>query len=166
VNGVSKAYAMTGWRIGYGAGPAPIIKAMTKLQSQSTSNPASISQWAAVEALTGPQDAVVKMVTQFAKRRDVIVKGLDAIPGVRCVVPEGAFYVFADFSAHYGSRHSAGEIKGSLDMAAFLLEGVGVALVPGIAFGEDNFLRLSFAVSMENIEEGVGRIGLALKELG
>jgi len=166
VNGVSKAYAMTGWRIGYGAGPAPIIKAMTKLQSQSTSNPASISQWAAVEALTGPQDAVGKMVAQFGKRRDVIVKGLDAIPGVRCVVPEGAFYVFADFSGHYGSRHRAGEIKGSLDMAAYLLEGVGVALVPGVAFGEDNFLRLSFAVSMENIEEGVGRIGLALKELG
>ncbi len=166
VNGVSKSYAMTGWRIGYAAGPPPIIKAMTKLQSQSTSNPASISQWAAVEALTGPQDAVGKMVAQFGKRREVIVSGLNAIPGVRCVRPEGAFYVFADFSAHYGSRHSGGEVRGSLDMAAYLLEGVGVALVPGIAFGEDDFLRLSFAVSMENIEEGLGRIKLALSELG
>ncbi len=166
VNGVSKTYAMTGWRIGYGAGPAPIIKAMTKLQSQSTSNPASISQWAAVEALTGPQDAVEKMVTQFEKRRDVIVAGLNNIPGVRCVQPDGAFYVFADFSAHYGRSHSAGVVNGSLDMAAYLLEGVGTALVPGLAFGEDNFLRLSFAVSMENIEEGLKRIKLALNELG
>ncbi len=165
VNGVSKAYAMTGWRIGYAAGPGAIIKAMTKLQSQSTSNPASISQWASVAALTGPQDAVGAMVAQFSKRRDVIVAGLKAIPGVRCVEPEGAFYVFADFSSLYGSRGSAGPVNSSIEMAGYLLEGVGVALVPGAAFGEDGFLRISFASSMENINEGLKRIRLALEEL-
>jgi len=165
VNGVSKAYAMTGWRIGYAAGPKAIIKAMTKLQSQSTSNPASISQWASVEALTGPQGAVAAMTAQFAKRRDFIVAGLNAIPGVSCLVPEGAFYVFADLSSFYGKGGSAGQVTNSLEMAGYLLDGVGVALVPGVAFGEDGFVRISFASSMENIKEGVKRIGLALGEL-
>ncbi|MFQ5353954.1 MAG: pyridoxal phosphate-dependent aminotransferase [Thermodesulfobacteriota bacterium] len=165
VNGVSKAYAMTGWRIGYAAGPVDIIKAMTKLQSQSTSNPTSISQWASVEALTGPQETVDEMVSAFLKRRDAMVTGLNAIPGVRCVEPEGAFYVFADFSGLYGGRAGERIIKSSLEMAAYLLEGVGVALVPGSAFGEDAFLRLSFATSMENITEGIKRIGLAAGDL-
>lgn len=165
VNGVSKAYAMTGWRIGYAAGPKAVIKAMTKLQSQSTSNPTSISQWASVEALTGPQGAVDKMVTQFSKRRDVMVAGLNAIPGLSCVKPDGAFYVFADFSSLYGRQGTAGAVNSSLEMAGYLLEGVGVALVPGAAFGEDGFLRLSFASSMENINEGLKRLRLALGEL-
>lgn len=165
VNGVSKTYAMTGWRIGYAAGPSEVIGAMTRLQSQSTSNPSSISQWAAVEALTGPQDAVAEMVGHFRKRRDRLVEGLNAMDGVSCLCPEGAFYVFADLSAYYGSGHSGGRVRGSLDMAAYLLEGVGVALVPGVAFGEDAFVRISFAVSMDTIEEGLRRIGLALGEL-
>ncbi len=165
VNGVSKAYAMTGWRIGYAAGPKAVMKAVSKLQSQSTSNPTSISQWASVEALTGPQDAVGKMVSAFSKRREAIVAGLNAIPGVTCVEPHGAFYVFADFSSFYDKRHSAGAVRSSLDMAGYLLEGVGVALVPGAAFGEDDFVRISFASSMDNINEGVKRIGLAVGEL-
>jgi len=166
VNGVSKAYAMTGWRIGYSAGPKAVIKAMTKLQSQSTSNPSSISQWASVEALTGPQDAVAGMVSAFSKRREVIVAGLNAIPGVSCVEPEGAFYVFADFSSLYGGSGAVGPVNDSIELAGYLLEGVGVALVPGAAFGEDAFVRISFASSMENINEGVKRIRLAAKELG
>jgi len=165
VNGVSKAYAMTGWRIGYSAGPKAVIKAMTKLQSQSTSNPSSISQWASVEALTGPQDAVADMVCAFSKRREVIVAGLNAVPGVSCVVPEGAFYVFADFSSLYGGSGAVGPVNGSVELAGYLLEGVGVALVPGAAFGEDAFVRISFASSMENIREGVKRIKLAVGEL-
>ncbi len=165
VNGVSKTYAMTGWRIGYAAGPEPVIKAMTRLQSQSTSNPASISQWAAVEALTGPQDSVTKMVSHFSKRRDAIVSGLNAIPGIRCVEPDGAFYVFVDFSAHYGGRHSAGEVRGSLDMAAYLLEGVGTALVPGVAFGEGGFWGISFAVPSANDLGGVQRIQIACEDI-
>jgi len=165
VNGVSKAYAMTGWRIGYSAGPKAIIKAMTKLQSQSTSNPTSISQWASVEALTGPQGAVSEMVAQFLKRRDFMVSGLNDISGVSCLIPDGAFYVFADFSGLYGRQGAAGAVNSSLEMAGYLLEGVGVALVPGSAFGEDGFLRLSFASSMENINEGLKRLRLALGEL-
>lgn len=165
VNGVSKAYAMTGWRIGYAAGPAEIIKGMAKLQSQSTSNPTSISQWAAVEALSGPQDAVDNMVAEFTKRRDVIVEGLRAIPGITCNSPEGAFYVFADFSARYGRSSGDGIINSSLAMAGYLLEDAGLALVPGSAFGEDGFLRISFATSMKNITSGIKRLGEAIGEL-
>ncbi len=165
VNGVSKAYAMTGWRIGYAAGPVEIIKAMSKLQSQSTSNPASISQWAAVEAISGGQDTVDVMVAEFTKRRDVIVEGLRAIPGITCNSPEGAFYVFADFSGLYGRSSGDGPINNSLDMAGYLLEDAGLALVPGSAFGEDKFLRLSFATSMDNITGGLKRLGAALGKL-
>jgi len=158
LNGVSKTYSMTGWRIGYAAGPAPIIKAMTSIQSQSTSNPCSISQWAAVEAISGPQDALQSMVAQFAKRRDAMVEGLGAIGGVRCFKPQGAFYVFANIADTIGKRYGERTIKGSADAANFLLDDAGVAVVPGEPFGDDSFIRLSYAMSMEHIVEGVKRI--------
>jgi aspartate aminotransferase len=165
LNGVSKAYSMTGWRIGYAAGPANIIKGMTKIQSQSTSNPASISQWAAVEALNGPQDAVAVMAAEFVKRRDFMVEGLRAIDGVKCFRPEGAFYVFPNMSAVYGRSFNGSEIKGSIDLAGYLLDEAGVAVVPGEPFGDDNCARLSYATSMQNLEEALKRIAGAISNL-
>ncbi len=165
LNGVSKAYSMTGWRIGYAAGPKEIIKAMTNIQSQSTSNPTSISQWAAVEALNGPQESISKMLKEFEKRRNAIVEGLNAIKNVSCIRPQGAFYVFANVSKSYGKKFKDRVIGGSVDMANYLLDGAGVAVVPGAPFGDDSFVRLSYAISMENIVEGVRRIGKAIGEL-
>ncbi|MDO8426641.1 MAG: pyridoxal phosphate-dependent aminotransferase [Deltaproteobacteria bacterium] len=165
LNGVSKAYSMTGWRIGYAAGPKEIIKAMTNIQSQSTSNPTSISQWAAVEALNGSQESISKMLKEFEKRRNAIVEGLNAIKNVSCIRPQGAFYVFANVSKSYGKKFKDRVIKGSVDMANYLLDEAGVAVVPGAPFGDDSFVRLSYAISMENIIEGVRRIGKAIGEL-
>jgi aspartate aminotransferase len=165
VNGVSKTYSMTGWRIGYAAGPAEIISAITKMQSQSTSNPSSIAQKAAVEALNGPQDAVAKMVVEFAKRRTYIVGRLNEIPGVTCFNSTGAFYAFPNISQLYGKSHNGVAINNSSDFAAYLLEHAKVALVPGIAFGADKFARLSYATSMENISKGMDRIEAAVKNL-
>ncbi len=165
VNGVSKTYAMTGWRIGYAAGPVEIISAMTKMQSQSTSNPTSIAQKAAVEALSGPQDAVAKMVAEFEKRRTYIVDRLNAIPGVSCFKSTGAFYAFPNFSNIYGKHFADKTIGNSSDFAAYLLEHAKVALVPGIAFGADNYARLSYATSMENIKKGLDRIEEAVFNL-
>ena len=158
LNGVSKTYSMTGWRIGYAAGPAHIIKAMTSIQSQSTSNPCSISQWAALEAISGPQDALAGMVAEFSRRRDAMVEGLSAIGGVSCFKPQGAFYVFADISETLGKRYGERTIKGSADVANYLLDEAGVAVVPGEPFGDDSHIRLSYAMSMEHIVEGVKRI--------
>ncbi len=165
VNGVSKTYSMTGWRIGYALGPKDIIKAMTGIQSQSTSNPPSVSQWAALEALTGPQDEVQRMVGEFSKRRDVMVEGLNAIEGVRCLMPSGAFYVFPNVSACYGKSFKGRTIGGSVDLAEYLIEEAGVAVVPGGAFGEDECIRLSYATSMDDIKEGIKRIKEALEGL-
>ncbi len=165
VNGVSKTYSMTGWRIGYALGPKDIIKAMTGIQSQSTSNPPSVSQWAALEALTGPQDEVQRMVGEFSKRRDVMVEGLNAIEGVRCLMPSGAFYVFPNVSACYGKSFNGRTIGGSVDLAEYLIEEAGVAVVPGGAFGEDECIRLSYATSMDEIKEGIKRIKEALERL-
>ncbi|MFQ5442366.1 MAG: pyridoxal phosphate-dependent aminotransferase [Thermodesulfobacteriota bacterium] len=165
VNGVSKAYAMTGWRIGYTAGPPDIIKAMGKIQSQSTSNPASVSQWAAVEALAGPQGSVEAMVKEFALRRDAMVEGLNSIEGVKCPKPTGAFYVFADFSGFFGRSFKGGAISGSVDLASYLLDEAGTAVVPGSAFGDDACIRLSYAIAMDHITEGVDRIKKALGAL-
>ncbi|MDP2689796.1 MAG: pyridoxal phosphate-dependent aminotransferase [Deltaproteobacteria bacterium] len=165
LNGVSKTYSMTGWRIGYAAGPAPVIKAMTSIQSQSTSNPASISQWAAVEAISGPQDALRAMVEQFGRRRNKMVEGLNAIEGISCFKPQGAFYVFANISGGLGRRHGEKTIKGSADMAEYLLDNAGVAVVPGQPFGDDSHIRLSYAISMEHVVEGVRRIGEAFARL-
>jgi len=166
VNGVSKAYAMTGWRIGYAAGPEEIIAAMTKIQSQNTSNPTSISQKAAVEALNGDQSAVGEMVDAFAQRRDYIVGALNNIAGLSCRNPEGAFYVFPDVSALYGKSYEGSAITGSASFAEYLLDGANVAVVPGVAFGSDAHIRLSYATSMENIQKGIERINDAVKKLG
>ena len=165
LNGVSKAYSMTGWRIGYAAGPKEIIKAMSSIQSQSTSNPSSISQWAAVEALNGPQDAVAAMAKEFEKRRDAMVKGLNAIKDVSAITPQGAFYVFANTSGVYGKKFKDKMIKGSVDLATYLLVEAGVAVVPGEPFGDDKYIRLSYATSLEQVNEGVKRIGEAIKRL-
>ncbi|MDA8169869.1 MAG: pyridoxal phosphate-dependent aminotransferase [Nitrospiraceae bacterium] len=159
VNGVSKAYAMTGWRIGYAAGPAQLIKAMTSIQSQSTSNPTSIAQMAALEALKGPQDSVGSMLAEFGKRRKALVEGLNSIPGMRCPMPTGAFYAFPNTKALYGKSP---EIGSSSKLAMYLLEKANVALVPGDAFGDDDFIRLSYATSIKDIERGLGRIREAL----
>lgn len=165
VNGLSKSHAMTGWRIGYAAGPKDIIKAMTNIQSQSTSNPTSIAQKAAVEALTGPQDFVGIMHAEFDKRRTYLVDALNAIPGITCSKPNGAFYAFPNVSALYGKKVGDRVIKGSLDFALYLLEEANVALVHGEAFGNDNYIRLSYATSMENLAKGVERIAAAVAKL-
>jgi aspartate aminotransferase len=166
VNTCSKAYAMTGWRIGYAAAPRPLIKAMTDVQSQVTSNPSSIAQWAAVEALSGPQDEVAKMAGEFDRRRHLIVEGLNAIPGITCVMPKGAFYAFANVAGLLGKRTKDGAVlKGSVDVAAFLLEHARVALVPGQDFGSDAHVRLSYATGADLIREGLTRIDNAVRAL-
>ncbi|HUL20142.1 MAG TPA: pyridoxal phosphate-dependent aminotransferase [Thermodesulfobacteriota bacterium] len=165
VHGVAKTYAMTGWRIGYTAGPEEIISAMNNLQSQSTSNPTSIAQKASVEALAGPQAEVNKMVSSFAQRRNYIVDRLNKIPGVSCYKPAGAFYVFPNFSSYYGKSHQGKKIENSTHLADFFLDVARVAVVPGVEFGADPFERLSYATSMEDIEEGLNRIEEALKKL-
>ena len=163
VNAVSKSYAMTGWRIGYTAAPAELIKAMTALQSQSTSNPTSIAQAAAVAALRGPQECVRDMAREFLARRDVVLARLAEIPGVRTVKPEGAFYVFPDFSAHFGRRGPECVIASGNDLGAYLLRHASVATVPGDGFGAPKHIRLSYAAKLAILEEGLLRIrdGLA-----
>ncbi|MDA8214284.1 MAG: aminotransferase class I/II-fold pyridoxal phosphate-dependent enzyme, partial [Nitrospiraceae bacterium] len=165
VNGLSKSHAMTGWRIGYAAGPRDIIKAMTNIQSQSTSNPTSIAQKAAVAALTGPQDFTSVMHSEFDKRRKFLVDGLNSIDGVSCLKPTGAFYAFPNVSKLYGKKTGTRQINSSLDMAVYLLEDANVALVHGEAFGDDNYIRISYATSMENIKKGLERIREALSRL-
>lgn len=165
VNGVSKAYAMTGWRIGYAAGPEEIIAAVSKMQSQNTSNPTSISQKASVEALNGDQSVVSMMVGEFRKRRDVIVAALNDIPQVKCLLPEGAFYVFPNVSGVYGRSYKGKKITGSTELIDYLLDEANVATVPGMAFGSDDHIRLSYATSLKNIEEGVKRIKNAIAKL-
>jgi aspartate aminotransferase len=162
INGLSKSHAMTGWRIGYAAGPKEIIKAMTNIQSQSTSNPTSISQYAAVAALRGPQDFIDIMKKEFNKRRIHLVKELNSIPGISCLKPTGAFYAFPNTSRLYGKKFGSREINSSLDLAIYLLEDAHVALVHGEAFGDDKFIRISYATSMENINKGIERIKKAL----
>ena len=149
----SKTFAMTGWRMGYLLAPQPIIAAVTKLQSQSTSNPTSIAQYAALEAAKGPMDSVGTMLAEYARRRERILKGLRAIPGVTCTAPEGAFYVFPNISAHLSA-----EMPTDTAVAKQLLERDYVAVVPGEAFGAPGYLRISYATSLERIEEGVRRI--------
>lgn len=161
VNGLSKSHAMTGWRIGYAAGPVEIIKTMTKIQSQSTSNPTSIAQKAAVAALKGPQDCVEKMRQEFEKRRDYLVKELNKIAGVSCRMPKGAFYVFPNVNKVLGKNG----INSSMDLSIYLLEKAFVALVPGSAFGAEGYIRISYATSMENLAKGIERIRKSLEEL-
>ena len=166
VNTCSKAYAMTGWRIGYAAGPRALIKGMTDVQSQATSNPSSIAQWAAIEALAGAQDDVAKMAGEFDRRRRLIVEGLNAIPGISCVMPKGAFYAFPNVSGLFGRTTPSGTaVRGSTDVASFLLEHARVAVVPGLDFGSDAHVRLSYATSAELIREGLSRMASAVKNL-
>jgi aspartate aminotransferase len=165
VHGVAKTYAMTGWRIGYTAGPEEIISAMSNIQSQSTSNPTSISQKASVEALVGPQEEVRKMVSAFTERRNYIVDRLNEIPGVSCFKPMGAFYVFPNFSGYYGKSYQGKRISNSTELADYFLDVAKVAVVPGVEFGADPFERLSYATSMQDIREGIARIEDALKKL-
>jgi aspartate aminotransferase len=155
VNGVSKAYAMTGWRIGYAAGPKPVIAAMRKIQSQSTSNPTSISQVAAAAALSGSQECLGPMVAAFKERHDHVVDRLNHINGISCLRSQGAFYAFADVRE---AMADLPEVTNDLDMAEYILRGTGVALVPGSAFGAEGCLRLSFATSMGVLDEALDRI--------
>jgi len=159
---LSKTFAMTGWRLGYALAPAPLVEAMTKLQSQSTSNPNSITQYAALEALTGPMDSVATMLAEYARRRTRILESLSAIPGITCAEPQGAFYVFPNVAACL-KKNGAGRVTDSGEpdtstVARELLERQHVAVVPGEAFGAAGFLRISYATSMERIEEGLRRL--------
>jgi aspartate aminotransferase len=165
INGLSKSHAMTGWRIGYAAAPANIVKAMTNIQSQSTSNPTSIAQKAAVEALRGPQDFVATMRAEFDKRRRFLVGELNKMEGMTCIMPEGAFYAFPNTSGLYGKKFGDRGILSSADLALYLLDEAKVALVHGSAFGDDNYVRLSYATSLDDIKRGIGRIKEALARL-
>jgi aspartate aminotransferase len=157
IGSVSKTFAMTGWRIGYTLAPEPLIQAIIKVQSQSTSNPTSIAQYAALEAMRGTMETVPVMLAEYAARRKRIVEGLRAIPGVTCEWPGGAFYAFPNVSAHLGEGKDA-IAKNCTELAKLLLEQAHVALVPGAAFGAPGFLRLSYATSLERIEEGLRRL--------
>lgn len=158
IHGVSKSHAMTGWRIGFAAGNAELIAAMASIQSHSTSNPTSISQAAAVEALLGTQEPVAAMVKEFARRREYLVERLNRLPGVQCRMPDGAFYAFPNVSGIFGKRSGSTALTTSSDVAQALLSEAHVALVPGSAFGAEGFLRLSYATSMSNLEKGMDRL--------
>ncbi len=159
INGVSKSYSMTGWRIGYAGGPRELIKAMAKIQSQSTTNPSSISQAAAVEALNGDQSFIKERSDAFKERRDFIVTELNKISGIKCINPEGAFYVFPSCKGCLGKSHNElGDIKTDTDFVSKLLESTGVAVVQGSAFGLEGFFRISYATSLQNLKKAVERI--------
>ncbi len=162
VGSLSKTFAMTGWRLGYALGPKPLIKAMNNLQSHQTSNPTSIVQIAGIEALRGPQDSVQQMLAEYRKRRDYIVPALEAIPGVSCQMPGGAFYAYPNISAAFGR----GGVNTALEFATKLLKEAHVATVPGEAFGTNEHIRISYAASMEDIQEGVTRIAKFMEGLG
>ncbi|MFC2088345.1 pyridoxal phosphate-dependent aminotransferase [Calditrichota bacterium] len=165
INGLSKAYSMTGWRLGYAAGPEDVIEGANKMQSHSTSNTSSISQYAGLEALTGPQYEISRMRSEFEKRRNFLLYKLESIPGISCQKPSGAFYVFPNVSSYFGKEYNGTFIRNSYGLAYYLLREAKVALVPGAAFGSDNHIRLSYATSMENLEKGMTRIIEALAKL-
>ena len=164
LNGVSKAYSMTGWRIGYAAGPQNIITAMTNVQSQSTSNPASISQAAAIAALNGDQECIAEMLDAFRERHVYVVEALNKIPGLICLMAGGAFYAFPDARQSIETLHKKGILQEATDIAfsEYLLVEAGVAIVPGSAFGSEGYFRLSFATSMDNLKNAIERIAKAL----
>ena len=158
INGMSKAYAMTGWRIGYTASPLHVAKAMTNFQSHSTSNPNSIAQWAALAALSGPDDQLKTMVAEFDRRRKRMVELINGIPGLSCKPPKGAFYVMMNISGLIGKKLHGVPVTGSMSFTELLLENQQVAVVPGVGFGADQYVRLSYATDMKNIEKGLARI--------
>lgn len=167
VNGVSKAYAMTGWRIGYGAGPKALISAMATVQSQSTSNPSSVSQAAAIAALTGPQDIIRERAASFQQRRDMVVDRLNAMPGITCRRPEGAFYVYPGCAGVIGKHTPEGKrIESDSDFCRYLLEHHDTAVVPGSAFGLAPYFRISYAASMQELQTACDRIAKACEALG
>jgi aspartate aminotransferase len=161
LNGVSKAYSMTGWRIGYAGGPNEIIGAMRKIQSQSTSNPTSISQWASVAALTGGNECIAEMLTAFRQRHDFVVDKLNAMPGVSAIQGDGTFYAFPSVQ---GAIDSIADINNDVEFSSWLLDTAGVAVVPGSAFGTEGHVRLSYATSMENLEKAMQRMGDAISD--
>ncbi|MBC8529705.1 pyridoxal phosphate-dependent aminotransferase [Christensenellaceae bacterium NSJ-44] len=165
INGMSKAHAMTGWRIGYSAAPVPVAKVIANYQSHATSNANTIAQWASVAALTGPRDDLEAMVREFAARRDYLCDRIEAIPGLSCVRPGGAFYVMMRVSGLYGKSYEGQTISNSMDFAGVLLDQAQVAVVPGVAFGADEYVRLSYATSRENIEKGMDRIAAFVQKL-
>lgn len=165
INGVSKAYAMTGWRIGFAAGPRNLIDGMKKIQSHSTSNACSISQYAALEAFAGPQDSINKTRDEFEKRRNFFCEGLNAIDGIFTFKPKGAFYIFPNVKKVFGKSYEQFRIENSYDLSMYLLDKAQVAVVPGSAFGAEGYLRISYAASMETLKEGLNRIEIALKNL-
>jgi aspartate aminotransferase len=165
VNGLSKSYSMTGWRLGFCAGPADVIAACGHLQSQSTSNPTAFAQIAAIEALTGPQDSVHAMAAAFVERRDFVVARLNAIDGISCPMPQGAFYTFPKINALFGRRANGRTLSDSADVVDYLLDAAGVAAVPGDAFGANDHMRLSYAASMEALHSGLDRVDQAVQNL-
>jgi aspartate aminotransferase len=165
INGVSKTYAMTGWRIGYALGPAPVIAAAAKIQSQSTSNPTSIAQAAALEAVRGPQDEVKEMVGAFQKRRNAIVEAMNAISGLSCFIPQGAFYVFPNVRPLLGRTARGKDLTSANDLAEYFLEEARVLAVPGEDFGSSENIRFTYATSLEEIEKGCERIEAAIKKI-
>jgi aspartate aminotransferase len=166
VDGVSKTYAMTGWRIGWMLGPAHVAKACDTIQSQATTNPTAAAQFAALAAITGPQDDVETNRRTFEARRDRIVRGLNAIPGIRCAVPDGAFYAFADVRGLVGKRAAGSTLEDDVAVSRYLLDEAKCAVVPGSAFGAPGHVRMSYATSERNIDEGISRIKDAVAKLG
>lgn len=166
VDGVSKTYAMTGWRIGWMLGPAHVAKACDKLQGQSTTNPTAAAQYAAIAALTGPREPIEEMRRAFEERRAVVISGLNAIDGIHCLTPEGAFYAFANIEGLIGKKYGGKVLEDDLAVAGYLLEEARCAVVPGTAFGAPGYLRISYAASTDVIDEGLRRIGEAAKALG
>ena len=156
LNGVSKAYAMTGWRIGYAGGPEPLIAAMRKIQSQSTSNPTSISQWASTAALTGGNDCIAPMLSAFKERHDFVVEELNKMKGVSCIAADGTFYAFPSVQAAIDANNG---ISNDVEFSSWVLDKAGVAIVPGSAFGTEGHVRLSFATSMDNLQQSMQRMG-------
>jgi len=165
INGVSKTYAMTGWRIGYAAGPKELISALTKIQTQNVTNATAFCQKASVEALLGIQDAVQKMVGEFDRRRKFIAGRLNQMSGISCAMPAGAFYVFPNISGLFGKKYKGKALTNSIEVSDFILEEAKVAVVAGIGFGDDRYMRLSYATSMKNIETGMNRLEEAIKKL-
>lgn len=165
INGLSKSYSMTGWRMGYTASSKEIAKLITSIQSHMTSNACSITQYASIEALTGPQDKIQEMIEEFGKRRKYMIKELEAIDGISIIKPQGAFYIMVNVGSFVGKKLNGNKIMSSMDFASKLLEEESVALVPGEAFGIDNYVRISYATSIENIEKGINRIKSFINKL-